>query len=193
MKPQLQNWTHLADFKAVRARRTEVLVVSRDTDFLYELGAVLRGRFRVRTVDSARVIAPPSEAARWLAVIDTASPADARADVAIMQERHPLAPLIVVTHSPWQWSAALARGNIVAAIAREELRGARLMEALNAAERRLAGEHGVPAGAHGARKLTSSALSLLGLLALDIALAGWRQRGGNSAAADESVSPAPRP
>jgi hypothetical protein len=173
MKPQLQNWTHFADFKAVRARRTEVLVVSRDTDFLYELGAVLRGRFRVRTVDSARMIAPPSAAARWLAIVDTASPADARADVAIMQERHPIAPLIVITHSPWQWSAALARGNIVAAIAREELRGARLMEALSAAERRLAGEHGVPAGARTPAKVTPSALSLLGLLLLDIVLAGW--------------------
>jgi hypothetical protein len=178
MKLQPQNWTHFADFKAVRARRTEVLVVSRDTSFLYELGAILRGRFRVRTVDSARTIASPSAAARWLAIIDTASPADARADVAIMQERHPLAPIIVITHSPWQWSAALARGNIIAAIAREELRGTRLTEALNTAERRLAGEHGVPPGARTPARLTGSALPLLGLLLLDIALAAWCQWGG---------------
>jgi hypothetical protein len=173
MKPQPQNWTHFADFKAVRSRRTEVLVVSRDTDFLFELGSILHGRFRVRTADSARVIAPPSAAARWLAIIDTASPADARADVAIMQEQHPLAPMIVVTHSPWQWSAALARGNIIAAIAREELRSARLMDALSAAERRLAGEHGLPAPARTPASLTRPGLPVLGLVLLDVALTLW--------------------
>ena len=178
MKPQPQNWTHFADFKAVRARRTEVLVVSRDTDFLFELGSILQGRFRVRTVDSARVIAPTSAAARWLAIIDTASPADARADVALMQEQHPLAPMIVVTHSPWQWSAALARGNIIAAIAREELRSARLTDAISTAERRLAGEHSVPASARSASTLMRSALPLLGLLLLDIAFAAWWLRSG---------------
>jgi hypothetical protein len=173
MKPQPQNWTHFADFKAARSRRTEVLVVSRDADLLFELGSILQGRFRVRTADSARVIAPPSTAARWLAIIDTASPADARADVALMQEQHPLAPMIVVTHSPWQWSAALARGNIIAAIAREELRSPRLTDALSTAERRLAGEPSVPASARSAATLTRSALPLLGLLLLDIAFAAW--------------------
>jgi hypothetical protein len=178
MKPQPQTWTHLADFKAVGSRRAEVLVVSRDPEFLNELGAILHHRFRVRTAESARLIGQPSAAARWLAIIDTASPADARADVALLQEQHPLAPIIVITHSPWQWSAALARGDIIAAVAREELRSARLTDALSAAERRLAGEHGVPAAARPRATLTRSALPLLGLVLLDIVFAVWCLLGG---------------
>jgi hypothetical protein len=171
MKPRPQNWTHFADFKAVRSRRVEVLVVSRDRDFLYELGAILEQRFRVRTAESARLIGLPSAAARWLAIIDTASPADARADVALLQEQHPLAPIIVITHSPWQWSAALARGDIIAAVAR-------LTDALSAAERRLAGEHGPPPAARSGATLTRSALPLLGLVLLDIVFAIWCLLGG---------------
>jgi hypothetical protein len=174
MKPQLQNWTHLPDFKPVRSPRTEVLVVSRDAELRFELGSLLQGRYRVRTLDSARAITAPKAAARWLAIIDTVSPVDARADVAIMQEQFPLAPMVVVTHTPQQWSAALARGNIVAALAREELRSARLTEALSAAERRLANEHGAARAARAPAPLARPALALLpalvGLLLLDLAL-----------------------
>ncbi|MFI4905623.1 MAG: hypothetical protein ACHP9X_02980 [Steroidobacterales bacterium] len=173
MKPRLQDWTHFADVKTARTRRTELLIVSRDTDFLLELGSILHGHYRVRTVDSAHPIAPPGTASHWLAIIDTVSPADGRADVAILQEQYPLAPIIVITNAPWQWSAAVARGNIIAAIAREELRGPRLTDALSAAERRLSSEHRVPTVASTPASLTRSALPLLGLLLLDIAFAAW--------------------
>ncbi|MGC2462824.1 MAG: hypothetical protein WA446_17925, partial [Steroidobacteraceae bacterium] len=107
MKPRLQDWTHFADVKTARTRRTELLIVSRDTDFLFELGSILHGNYRVRTVDSAHAIAPPGTASHWLAIIDTVSPAGGRADVAILQEQYPLAPIIVITNTPWQWSAAV--------------------------------------------------------------------------------------
>jgi hypothetical protein len=170
MKPQPQDGTRLAD---IRTRRTEVLIVSRDADFLFELGSTLHGRYRVRTADSAQAIAPLSAASRWLAIIDTVSPTDAHAEVAAIEEQYPLAPMIVVTHSPGQWSGAVARGNIVAAIAREELCSPRLTDALSAAERRLLSDDDEPTAASQSGSQTRLAVALVELLLLDIALAAW--------------------
>jgi hypothetical protein len=173
MKRPPQVWSYLAEILGVRAPRAEVLIVSGDVDLAFELDSMLRSRYRTRTVDRAQAIDAPGTASHWLAIIDTVSPADARTDVAFVQEHYPSAPIIVVSHSPWQWSAAAARGTIIAAIARQGLRSPRLTAALDAAERRLSSGHTVPAAASTPLPLTRSALPLLGLLLLDVALAAW--------------------
>ncbi|MFI4868719.1 MAG: energy transducer TonB [Steroidobacterales bacterium] len=137
MMPQSQDSARPAEDKVVRHRRTEVLIVSGDDDFLIELGPVLGDRYRTRTLDSVEAIASSSAGSRWLAIVDTASLPDARNVVARIGQEYPHAPLIIVTPSLHERSAAGARGSIIATIARNQLSSPRLIDALSAAEAQL--------------------------------------------------------
>ena len=137
MKPQAQQRVHAADPAAVRGRRTEVVIVSSDDSFLIELGPVLGDRYRTRTVDHPEGIAQVTEAARWIGIVDAIALADARAAVARMEQQYRGAEIIVITKTSEEWMSTVARGAVIATVARDQIGSARLMAMLAAAEARL--------------------------------------------------------
>jgi TonB family protein len=136
MKPLTQERAALGATQ-VRRQRIDVVLVSSDDSFLIELGPLLGDSYRTHTVDSPLGVGDLLHKPGSLAIVDAATIPDARAAVARMAQRYPHAPIIVVAPQIAEWGAVVARGTIVAAIAREELAGKRLSEALAAAAARL--------------------------------------------------------
>jgi len=121
-----------------------VLICSDDA-LLIELGPLLGERFRTHTVDSPTEIAAALPGARWVGIIDVDSLPDARAAVARLEMQFPRCPLVLIVPRAAEWSAAVARGTAIAAIARQELVGPRLTEALASAESKLRADNEGPA------------------------------------------------
>ncbi|HTT06890.1 MAG TPA: TonB family protein [Steroidobacteraceae bacterium] len=117
--------------------RIDAVVVCNDDALLIELGPLLGERFRTHSVDNPAEIAAAVAAPRWVGIVDVDSLPDARAAVLRLETQFPRCPLILIVQRPVEWSAAVARGSAVAAVARQEMVGPRLMEALSAAEARL--------------------------------------------------------
>ena len=137
MKPLAQERSPAADSKDTRAHRIEAVVVSNDDALLIELGPILGNRYRTHTVDTPAEIAAAVRAPRWIGIVDVGSLADARGAVARLELQYHRCPLIIVAANPEEWAGAVARGAASAAVARHELAGVRLNEALSAAEARL--------------------------------------------------------
>lgn len=134
MKPLTQERTPMGMATQTRRGRIDVVLISSDDTLLIELGPILGDRYRTHSIDSPLAIASTLEGSRWFALIDLASLPDAHAAVARMGQRYRHVPVIVIDPQPEGWRAAIARGAIVAAVTREQLGGARLNEALAAAE-----------------------------------------------------------
>ncbi|MGH8142061.1 MAG: TonB family protein [Steroidobacteraceae bacterium] len=210
MKPLAQERSPAADSKDTRAHRVEAVVVSSDDALLIELGPILGNRYRTHSVDTPAEIAATVHAARWLGIVDVGSLPDARGAVARLELQYHRCPLIIVASNPEEWAAALARGAIAAAVARHELAGPRLLEALAAAEARLHAEspaEALPAAGHEAGRSTSGIASarklgwiaLAAVLLVALATGGWwlsHRSGGaatvvnTAAAAAQSALPA---
>ena len=117
-------------------------MVSSDDGLLIELGPVLGERFRVHAVDRLEAIAGIPATSRWLGLIDTASVPDAREAVTQLRRQYAGAPLIVVASTPGEWASSVPQDGVVAIIARDNIAGPALIDALAAAESRL--RAGVP-------------------------------------------------
>jgi TonB family protein len=135
--PQAQARNQPAETRSARPRRTEAVIVSSDDGFLIELGPVLGDAYRTRTVEQPSQIEGAVEGSRWLAIIDTASLTDVHTAVARLEQQHRSAPIIVVASNPDEWASAVARGNVIAVVAREQMAGKALIDALAAAALRL--------------------------------------------------------
>ena len=140
MKPQAQEQVQCAPPTTIRNRLIEVLLISSNDEFIIELGPILGDRYRTRPVENPEVIAAATDASRWISLVDAASLPDARAAVARMVQQHPQAPIIVIATHPKEWSAAVSQGRVLATVARDDLGGPRLIEALSAAEAQLQNE-----------------------------------------------------
>lgn len=140
MTPQPQARNQVAETRTTRAHRTEAVIVSSDDGFLIELGPVLGDGYRTRTVEQPSQIESTGEGSRWLAIIDAASITDAHSTVARLQQQHRSAPIIVIANNPDEWTSAVARGNVIAVVAREQMAGKALIDALAAAALRLRDE-----------------------------------------------------
>jgi len=123
------------------------VIVSSDDGFLIELGPVLGDGYRTRTVEQPSQIEGTVEGSHWLAIIDTASLTDAHTTVARLEQQHRSAPIIVIANNPDEWSSAVARGNVIAVVAREQMAGKALIDALAAASLRLHDEPPAPSPA----------------------------------------------
>lgn len=137
MRPLAQERASGADTRNSRLERLEAVVICNDDALLIELGPLLGERFRTHTVDNPAEIAAAVTAPRWVGIVDVDSLPDARAAVLRLETQFPRCPLILIVQRPADWSAAVARGSAVSAVARQEMVGPRLMEALSAAEARL--------------------------------------------------------
>ena len=120
-----------------RAQRTDVLVISDDDSLLVELGPLLGDRYRVHAVDTPAGIGHQVDIARWIAIVDGNSDADAPGTVARLEVQHPSCPLIVINARPEEWVRSIDRGAVLAAIGRDEVGLAGLSEALLVGEDRL--------------------------------------------------------
>jgi len=200
MKPLAQERSPAAESRDTRAHRIEAVVVSGDDGLLIELGPILGNRYRTHAVDTPAQIAAVVHAPRWLGIVDVATLADARGAVARMELQFHRCPLIIVCPNPEEWAGAVARGAAAAALARHELAGPRLTDALAAAEARLRSEPMIAEAAASdvgnaersgagplARKAGWIALAaaLLGMLA---AGAWWLSRGPHAAGATAAAA-----
>lgn len=211
MKPQAQDRGQTVDSKSGRSRRFDIVLLSSDDEFIIELGPFFGDRYRTRTVDQPSALSNTNEGARWAAIIDANSLPDARAAVARLGEQFRHAPLIVIGGNAEDWSGALSRGSILAAIPRDQLEG-RLQQALQQVETRLSQEP-VPAAASsktsdsgGDGKTKSLPLiPIIAAAAVAVAGGGWwllhkpagqvatPSAGASSHAADTTTSSAPKP
>lgn len=137
MKPLLQEQPSGADSRAPRAERIDAVIICSDDSLLIELGPLLGEHFRTHTLDSPADIGTAVAASRWIGMIDTASLPDTRAAIARLEAQFPHCPLILFVARTAEWNAAVARGDVVAALSREDMAGPRLAEALAAAEAKL--------------------------------------------------------
>ena len=121
-------------------RRKDLYLLTGDDSLLLELGPLLGARFRTRPIDSADQL-DQAGASPWLLIIDASARADARAQAARIEQRHPLAPLLVICPDgkTAEWASARARGVVCAVIERGALQSSALGEALAAAELRMTG------------------------------------------------------
>jgi TonB family protein len=136
MKPQAHE-QFASDSRASRARRTEVAIVSEDDGFLIEAGPLLGDGYRTHAVDSVTAFEALPASPHRIALIDAASVPEARAAVARLEQQHRNVPIIIVTEHATEWSGALTRGAVIAVIARADLGGDALQQALALAEGRL--------------------------------------------------------
>jgi len=113
-------------------RKTEVVIVSTDDGLLIELGPVLGDRYRVHTIDHLSAIAGAARTARWLAIIDAASIPDGPAALVRIERQFANIPLIIIAADPSQWTPSVLRSNVVTVVAREEVGGQALGDALAA-------------------------------------------------------------
>lgn len=171
MKPQAQQRSSAAETNGIRNRRTEIVVIGSDDAFLIELGPVLGERYRTRIVDTPEALGTGTDASRWLALLDASTVPDARAAVARMEEAYRHAPIIVVADKVSEWTNAIARGSVVAVIAREDLSSSKLTDALAAAEARLASRSAAATAASAGKPTVASPRGALPLLAVVGALA----------------------
>jgi len=118
-------------------RKTEVVIVSTDDGLLIELGPVLGDRYRVHTVDHLSAIDGAARTARWLAIIDAASITGGSAALVRVERQFAHTPLIIIAADPSQWTPSVLRSNAVSVVARVDLAGQALSDALAAAEKRL--------------------------------------------------------
>lgn len=134
-----------------RAERIDAVVICKDDGFLIELGPVLGERYRTHSVDTPAEITANIAAPRWIGIVDADSLQDARGAIARMEQQFHRCPLILISSHPQEWSAAITRGAVIAALQRPEATGPRLMDALAAAEARLLTEIGAdsPAASSG--------------------------------------------
>jgi hypothetical protein len=137
MKPLAEERASAADTRRPGAERIDAVVIGNDDTLLIELGGLLGERYRTHTVDSPADIPAAISVSRWIGIFDAGSMPDARAAIARLETQFPHCPLVVISDRPADWSATVARGTAVGAIAREELAGSRLLEALSRAESRL--------------------------------------------------------
>jgi TonB family protein len=133
VKPLTQEHPSNSVTSQVRRLRVDAILISSDDSFLIELGPLLGDNYRTHTVDSPLALGNFAHRGGWLAIVDVAALADARAVVSRMSQRYPKAPIIVVTPNAADWTALVSRGAIVDAIARSELSGTRFTEALSKA------------------------------------------------------------
>ncbi len=129
--------------RSTRAERIDAVVVCKDDGLLIELGPVLGERYRTHSVDTPAEIAANIAAPRWIGIIDADSLPDARSAIARMEQQFHRCPLILISSHPQEWSAAIARGAVIAALQRQDATGPRLLDALAACEARLLTEVGV--------------------------------------------------
>ncbi|MGA2563552.1 MAG: energy transducer TonB [Steroidobacteraceae bacterium] len=118
-------------------RKSEVVIVSTDDELLIELGPVLGDRYRVHTVDRLSAIDGAARTARWLAIIDATAILDGPPTLLRIERQFPKTPLIVIAADPSQWTPSVLRSNVVTVVAREDIAGQALSDALAAAESRL--------------------------------------------------------
>jgi len=118
-------------------RKTEVVIVSTDDGLLIELGPVLGDRYRVHTVDHLSAIDGAARTARWLAIIDAASITGGSAALVRVERQFAHTPLIIIAADPSQWTPSVLRSNAVSVVARVDIAGQALSDALAAAEKRL--------------------------------------------------------
>lgn len=130
MKPLTQEHATTSVTSQVRRLRVDAVLISSDDSFLIELGPMLGDQYRTHTVDSPLALGNLTHRSGWLAIVDVAALPDARAVVTRMSQRYPHAPIIVVTPTVADWGPLVSRGAIVDAIARDELPGPRLGNAL---------------------------------------------------------------
>lgn len=183
MNPNAHGSARPAEAQRPRARRLDAWILSGDDSFLLELGPALGERFRTRPVDDAADVEPVGTTP-WLAIIDGGR-ADTRALVAGLTSRHALAPLIIVV-PPGEgasWGSALARGDVVATVGRDEIASPRFQEAVAAAEARLGASTPTPLRTNdaGARPPAFTlpnrwVLLLVPVLLIGAAVAWWLSR-----------------
>jgi TonB family protein len=118
-------------------RKTEVVIVSTDDGLLIELGPILGDRYRVHTVDHLSAIEGAARTARWLAIIDAASITGGAPALVRVERQFAHTPLIIIAADASQWTPSVLRGNAVSVVARVDIAGQALSDALAAAERRL--------------------------------------------------------
>jgi hypothetical protein len=144
MKPLAEERASAADTRRSGAERIDAVVIGNDDTLLIELGGVLGERYRTHTVDSPAEIPAAIRVPRWIGILDADSAPDARAAIARLETQFPHCPLVVISHRPADWSAAVARGTAVGALARDELSGSRLLDVLSRAESRLRADSAPP-------------------------------------------------
>lgn len=187
--------------QAARTRRIEAVVLSSDDGLIIDLGPVLGERYRTRPVDSLDELIATRFDGERLVLLDAVHRSDAAADAARLATQDPGAPIIVIaaTSSAAQWSAALARGSVVAVVARELVGDAAMQRALAAAEARLRAQ-GPPAPPAPAARATAAGrrpwmLPAAILLAALLLVAGaWylrRERDTGASPAQAAGNPAP--
>jgi len=168
-----QHATATTPAAAGRPRRLEAILVSREDEFLIELGPVLGDRYRVHTVENLAAIPEPGAAGTHLLLVD----GDGLSTATQLQSLPRGTPVIVIVTEPAGW--ATAQGDVVAIVSRADLSGPRMAEALQAAETRLqASAAGVtasrPATAgsrHGGRQMVLIPVALAVIAA--VATGGW--------------------
>ena len=144
MKPLAEERASAVDTRRSAAERIDAVVIGNDDTFLIELGGVLGERYRTHTVDSPAEIPAAISVPRWIGIFDADSAPDARAAIARLETQFPHCPLVVISSRPADWSATVARGTAVGAIARNEMSGSRLLETLSRAESRLRADSAPP-------------------------------------------------
>jgi TonB family protein len=168
--------------RAARPRRVEVVVLG-DDEFLIELGPLLGDGYRTRPVDSPAAIAaviaengqegdkPPT-----MIMMDAGTQSDPRAAVSQMENAHPNIPIIVIAASRDEsvWGSALARGAIIAVIARSDLGSEPFKAALGRAETRArSAPQTPPPGQVAAPAKSNSKLLIAAAVAVALAAGGW--------------------
>ncbi|MCC7463682.1 MAG: energy transducer TonB [Gammaproteobacteria bacterium] len=122
-----------------RTRRIEAVVLSSDDGLIIDLGPVLGERYRTRPVDSLDEFAAAPPGVERLVLLDAVHRSSASTEAVRLASLSPTTPIVVIVAAGAepQWSAALARGDVVAVVRREDIGDARLQQALAQAEARL--------------------------------------------------------
>ena len=180
---------------ATRERRIEVVLVSGEDEFLIELGPMLGDRYRVHTVETPDAILAAAAGNPCFAIIDTANLGDGAAAAGALRAGSTGVPLILVTADRAASEPAL-RAPVVAVVARADIAGDRMTEALRKAEARLQPSNAlvVAAAPAPASRRAIPKIAVAAALCAAVVLAGalwWVRHHGPTAARPAAARTAP--
>lgn len=178
---------------AVHGRAPVLYLLSGDDGLLLELGPLLGARYRTRPIDSVDQIAPPSTTP-WALMIDATARTDARAQAARVNQRYPLAPLLVICAdgTTADWASPVSRGTVSAVIERGAHASASFEAALSTADLQMGVGNAASATDGSTPGKPSGRLRawlLAGLALLLVVPAGWYLLSGSKSASSAVAKP----
>jgi len=180
-----------------RKPRKDVIVFTSDDEFLLSLGPAMDDRYRSRTTDGTGAWTETVRGRSGVALLDTATLANAPEIVRTMEAEFPAFALVVVAPAAArpQWTPALTRGSIAQLLDRETLETSTIAAALTAEPRAAATSAAASTASGGGstpRKLPVPMIAAAAAALLVLGGVAWMWLGGDDATtpATSTVGPA---